>query len=637
MKNQKFYLSFGIILYLEFIYHIFTFKSFTIKDIIYISIFTLFISIVIDILTSLFKHKNNKSFFIIIILFLDIIFIAQFVNYLFYGNIISIYSLFNGGQVFEFFGQIFSVIINNFFPIILMILPSILIVFFKKRIFVFDVDYKLISFKTLLMIFLYIVSISSLFFARDNIYSVKNLYFNKHVPNQTAKSLGLMTTMRLDFFRILSNFKESVMVVAPPKEEEIPIEIEYNILNIDFDSLIANEKNKSIINIHNYLSSLEPTNKNKYTGYFAGKNLIYITAEAFSPIAVHPQVTPTLYKLVNNGFKFNNFYSPVYFVSTSDGEYVNLIGLLPKESVWSFSRSSKNYLPYTYGNVFSSLGYTTNAYHNGYYTYYDRHKSHPNMGYNFMGCGNGLQKLMNCKPWPQSDLEMINGTFSLYSDNEHFMSYYMSISGHLEYNFGGNNMAYKNKSLVTNLSYSNSIKAYIASQIELDKALESLINKLTEKGILDNTVIALSTDHYPYGLKISEMKEIMTIEDEKLDIHKNHLIIWNNQIKNPVEINKYAGSLDILPTILNLFGIEYDSRLLMGTDILSDNDGVIIFNDRSWITDYGKYNATRNIFTPFKDDIPENYIENINNLVYNKYVISKNILETNYYKYVLGE
>ena len=105
----------------------------------------------------------------------------------------------------------------------------------------------------------------------------------------------------------------------------------------------------------------------------------------------------------------------------------------------------------------------------------------------------------------------------------------------------------------------------------------------------------------------------------------------------PVEVNKYAGSLDILPTILNLFGIEFDSRLLMGTDIFSDNEGIIIFNDRSWITNYGKYNATKNIFTPFKDEILENYIETINHQVNNKYVISKNILETNYYKYVLGE
>ena len=640
MKNKKLYITFAIIFYLELVYHIFIFNSFQLKDIFYISLFTLFVSIVIDILTSLFNHKTNRILFIIIILLLNIVFIAQRINFLFYGNVFSIYSLFNGGQVFEFFGQIFSMVLNNFLSIILMFIPAGLLIIFNRKMVILNTNYKSVAYKVLLMVLSYFLSVGSLFLAKDSIYSVKNLYFNRHVPNQTAKSLGLMTTMRLDLYRILSNFEESAVVVTPPVEEEKeekPKIIEYNKLDIDFESLIASETNKTINNIHNYISSLDPTNKNEYTGYFKGKNLIYITAEAFSPIAVDPNLTPTLYKLVNTGFKFNNFYSPVYFVSTSDGEYINLTGLLPKESVWSLSRSSNNYLPYAYGKVFKNLGYATNAYHNGYYTYYDRHKSHPNMGYNFMACGNGLQKLMNCKPWPQSDLEMINATFDLYSDNENFMTYYMSISGHLEYNFGGNNMAYRNKALVADLPYSNAIKAYIACQSELDKALEALINKLTEKGILDDTVIALSTDHYPYGLKVSEMKEIMNIEDEKLDIHKNHLIIWNSQMVQPVEVNKYAGSLDILPTILNLFGIEFDSRLLMGTDIFSDNEGIIIFNDRSWITNYGKYNATKNIFTPFKDEIPENYIETINHQVNNKYVISKNILETNYYKYVLGE
>lgn len=634
MKQQKFILTFLTILYLEIIYHLFTFKSFLIKDIIYISIFTLLVSIFIDLITSFFKHKNNKIFYISIVIFLTLLFIAQFVNYLFYGNVISIYSIFHGGQVFEFFSQIYTVMINNIIPIILLTIPSILTIIFKNKIITLDTHYKLLSRKTFIMIGLYITGVLSLFLSGNNIYSVKNIYFNKHVPNQSVKSLGLMTTMRLDLFRIISKFEENVLVTAP--KEEIPKEIKYNKLEIDFNNLIENTDNNSIKSIHQYISNTSPTNQNDYTGYFKDKNLIYITAEAFSPIAVDKEVTPTLYKLVNNGFKFNNFYSPVYYVSTSDGEYVNLTSLLPKESVWSMARSSKNSMPYTYGNLFNKLGYTTNAYHNGAYKFYDRHLSLPNMGFNFTGCGNGLEKIMNCKPWPQSDLEMIDSTFNLYSDNNRFMTYYMSISGHLEYNFGGNNMAYKNKEAVDHLPYSTPIKAYIASQIELDKALNSLINKLEEKGILDDTVIVMSTDHYPYGLKLNEIKELMDIEDEKLDVHKNHLIIWNNQIEEPIEINKYSSSLDILPTVLNLFGIEYDSRLLMGTDILSDNEGVIIFNDRSWITSYGKYNATKNTFKEFVTP-PDNYIEEINNSVYNKYVISKNILENDYYKHVLGE
>ena len=103
--------------------------------------------------------------------------------------------------------------------------------------------------------------------------------------------------------------------------------------------------------------------------------------------------------------------------------------------------------------------------------------------------------------------------------------------------------------------------------------------------------------------------------------------IYKGSIK---KVDKLGESLDILPTVLNLFGIEYDSRILMGTDLLSDNDGLVIFNDRSWITEKGKYNAATKKFTAYTDDIDDNYIETINQIVYNKYVISKNILDTDF-------
>ncbi|UKI28386.1 MAG: hypothetical protein L6V78_05535 [Clostridium sp.] len=108
-----------------------------------------------------------------------------------------------------------------------------------------------------------------------------------------------------------------------------------------FATLAESETNEEIKNIHLYMNNQEATEKNKYTGMFEGKNLIAITAEAFSPLAVDKDLTPTLYKLVHEGFNFTNMYSPIYYVSTSDGEYVTLTSLLPKESVWSFYKSSK--------------------------------------------------------------------------------------------------------------------------------------------------------------------------------------------------------------------------------------------------------------------------------------------------------
>lgn len=644
MKYKKMLIIFLNLLYLELIYHLFIFNSFKLKHIFLITIFTVLSTIFIDLITSLFTKKVNKWLMIIINCFLSVLFIAQIINYRFYGNVISIYSIIHGGQVFGFLSAIFSVLWQNITCVILLLIPILLYIIFNKKIETDNLSWKVILKKNCLLIIVFILSLLSLQTDKKEIYSAKNLYYYRHAPLETVKKLGMLTTLRLDLERTITGFEENLTKVTnlnlPEVKEDTKNEdkIKYNIEDIDFLKLAEEETKTEIKNIHYYMANETPTKQNKYTGMFKNKNLIVITAEAFSPIAVNEALTPTLYKLVNQGFTFTNFYSPIYYVSTSDGEYVSLTSLLPKESVWSFYKSSKNYLPYVYGNVFKNLGYETYAFHDGQYKYYDRNLSHPNMGYKYMACGNGLEKLMNCKKWPQSDLEMINATFDMYSNEEKFVAYYMSISGHLEYNFYGNNMANKNKALVADTEYSDKIKAYIACQIELDKALEELINKLKEKDILDDTVIVLSADHYPYGLTNDDINSVTPLEDAKFDIHKNNLIIWSNTMKKNIKIDKIAESLDILPTILNLFGINYDSRLLIGKDILSDTDGLVILNDRSWITKYGKYNASTQKFTSLtEEEIPENYVNKINEIVANKFVISKNILDTNYYKHVFKE
>lgn len=640
-KYNKIIISLINILYLELIYHLFVFKTFEFKSILFITLFSLLTSLFIDLITSFFNKKLNKWLFIVINAFIYVLFLAQYINFKFYGNIISVYSVFHGGQVFGFFGAIWEVIKENIFRCLLLFIPVSLLFIFHKKIKSESFNPKILWKKALILLITFIITVLSLNLdTKKSIYTAKNLYYNQHYPNQMAQTFGILTTMRLDLERTISGFEEKTIEVAetPDKEVNKNPKIEYNITNIDYDLLIENETNEEIKNIHNYVKSSTPSEKNIYTGMFKGKNLIAIVAEAFSPIAVNKDLTPTLYKLVNSGFVFNNFYTPVYYVSTSDGEYVTLNSLLPKESVWSFSKSSKNYLPYAYGNLFKEMGYTTYAFHDGTYKYYNRHLSHPNMGYTYKACGNGLEKSMKCKIWPQSDLEMINATYDYYKDSEHFMTYYMTISGHLQYNFYGNNMSYRNRELVKDLDKSTAIKAYIAAQKELDKALEELLNKLEADGKLDDTVIVLSADHYPYGLTTDQISEVMNIEDSKFDVHKNNLVIWSSTMKEPIEINKYGESLDILPTVLNLFGIDFDSRLLMGRDLLSNSDGLVIFNDRSWITDKGKYNASTKVFTPFNNEqVDEDYIESINTKVYNKFVISKNILETNYYKYVFNK
>ncbi len=404
-------------------------------------------------------------------------------------------------------------------------------------------------------------------------------------------------------------------------------------MDIDFEVLARNEENEVIRTLHQYFASVQPTNKNKYTGMFKGYNLIMITAEGFSPYAVHKDLTPTLYKLTKEGFVFNNFYTALWQTSTSDGEYVAMTGLIPI-GTRSMYNSRNNLMPFALGNQFNLLGIESKAYHNHTYTYYERNETHPNLGYKFKAKGNGL--ILDTDVWPASDWEMIKYTVDEYINEEPFHVYYLTVSGHMNYTFAGNSMSYKNKNLVKDLPYSSEVKAYIACQIELDRALYELIERLTHKGIIDKTVIALSADHYPYGWDKENLDELAGYElDPNFEVYKNHFILWNSSMKKPIVVDKPASSLDILPTLSNLFGLTYDSRLLMGQDILSDAEPLVILGNRSFITDKVMFNSnTGEVINLTNQEIPSDYVRNINNIIKNKFNVSKSILNNDYYRYI---
>ena len=361
--------------------------------------------------------------------------------------------------------------------------------------------------------------------------------------------------------------------------------------------------------------------------------LCFITAWIFS-IAVDPNLTPTLYKLTNNGFVFNNFYSPV-FLSTTGGEFQATTGLIPTQTILKMWKSNTPNIYYALGNSFNRLNYTTNAYHNWTYSYYERNKTMPTLGFtSYTGCRNGLEKEMSCS-WLPSDIDLMDVTVSKYMNEEKFMAYYITVSGHAPYNFtGGNNIARKNKNLVEYLPYSNGVKAYLATQIELDRALKKLINKLENNGTLDDTVIALVGDHYPYTLTEAEINEISNYDrDSVIEVNRSNFIIWNSKMNKKIEIDKVGSQIDVLPTLLNLFGIEYDSRLIVGKDILSDYEGIAIFSNRSWVTDKGTYFVNGNKFVSKNDEEVDNgYISRINTRVANSFTISNSIIEYDIYE-----
>lgn len=622
------------LLYMELFFKLFVFKDVFSIQTLFLILFSLIISLILTIIESLFTEKINRIITVILTFIIWLLISAQFVYFQYYDTIFSIYSLFHGAQVLGFAGSIIEVIFQNIFEIIIFLIPLVLTFVLIRKI---NTTRGNILYYVILILVIFSCYFGCLglikVYDKGGTYSAYNLYYNTHVPKLASKDFGVITEMRLDLQRLIFGFKEELK----NDNKEQPIiekETTYHVIDIDFDTLIKNETDETIKSMHEYFKSITPTPTNDYTGMFEGKNLIVIVAEAFSPMAINKDLTPTLYKLYNEGFQFTNFYTPVYYVSTSDGEYISLTSLLPKDGTWSMSKSSENYLPFVYGNLFKNYGYKTNAYHDGEYTYYNRHKSLPNMGYTYKGCYNGLN--INCGMWPQSDIEMMEATINEYINEEKFMTYYMSVSGHLQYTYNGNSIATKNKKYVENLPYSEGIQAYLATQIELDKAVQLLIDELDASGKLDNTVIAISADHYPYGLTNEQILEYADyVEDEKFDIHKNSFLLWNNKMESSIKVTKYASSLDILPTILNLFNVEYDSRLLIGKDILSNEEGIVIFNDRSFITSNGKYDSVTDTFTPYKNNIKSDYLDKINTSIYNKFLMSKLILENDYYSKVL--
>ena len=616
-----------LILYLELIYKHFILHNVLSYHTLLIVLFSTSFAVLFTLLSSLGKPKTNRIISIILSIFITLIYISQYVYYKFYNSIYSVFSVIKGTeQVFGgFFSSILIMIENNILVIIIMLLPLILFIILGKKIFNYNKSKLNNIILSIAFIILFLVKSLIIIFSNNGMYSLHRLYFETHAPMLLINKTGLLSMEVMDVERFIFGFDEK-FEISKETSREID-EIEYNIIDINFDELIENETNEDVIKLHEYFKNAQPTNKNEYTGIFEGKNLIYITAEGFDTIAVDKELTPTLYKLVNNSFIFKNYYQPLYSIITSDGEYMALNGLLPKEGVWSFYRSSFIDMPYGLGNVFKKMGYKEiNAYHDHTYKFYDRNLSHPNLGFDYKGCGNGLEKLINCNIWPESDLEMINATIDDYIDSDSFVTYYMTVSGHLNYTFKDNSMSYKNKDLVSDLPYSEHVKAYLAANIELDRALNALITELENKGKLDDTVIVLSPDHYPYGLTKSELNEISEKDrNDKFENFHTSLIIYNSGMTENVIVDKYVSSIDLLPTIYNLFGIEYDSRLLIGNDALSDSEGLVILSDRSWINENASYNSMTETYTKFKD-VDEDYLNKINEEVYKRFTVSSMLL-----------
>lgn len=626
------------LLWMELIVKFWDFHAIWNRGLLYTALFTCSIGVILSAISTCWSKKTNRMVSLVVMAAFTAIFMVQAVYFTVMKTVMAVYSVSVATGATEFW-RVGVLGVWRTLPILLLLaIPFVLLCIFGKK-YTPDqlIEWKRFLGMVLLSGMFYAVALAAVFFSDEGILCPWGIYSTKSNPELCLSNFGVLTSMRLDVKRMIFPFEESEEVsstqeIALPEDDNtLQASEEANAMEIDFAGLAEQETTPELKGLHTYFANRSPSLKNDYTGTFAGKNLIMITAEAFSTWAVDKELTPTLYRLANEGFVFQNFYTPLWWVSTSDGEYFSCTSLIPKSGKQSFGASAVNSLYFCMGNQLRRLGYDTRAYHDHTYTYYKRDKTHPNMGYVYKGVGNGLDIK---KTWPESDLEMMEKTIPEYIGQVPFHAYYMSVSGHLEYNFLGNQMAFKNRDQVEHLDMSDEAKAYLATQIELDRALEYLLQELSETGQLENTVICVYPDHYPYGLSEKAIDELAgkNVRDS-LELFKSTMILWSGDMKESVVVEKPCSNLDIVPTLSNLFGLEFDSRLLMGRDIFSTDPGLIIFSDCSYITELGTYQAKSDIFTPAPNAVvPDGYPQEMLQIVQDKFLYAGKILTTDYYR-----
>ena len=336
---------------------------------------------------------------------------------------------------------------------------------------------------------------------------------------------------------------------------------------------------------------------NKYTGIFKNKNLIFVQLEGIDDWLLTEKDMPTLYGMLNNSFVFQNHYS--YYNgggSTFNSEFaVNTGFITPLSYTQNAYSFNKNSFPYSMANMFKNQDYVVNAFHMNSGEYYSRQTNYTNWGYDKYY---GLLDINDYKDKSYTlDRELINDvTFQekMFPKDSKFVDYLITYSNHLPFtNTKGVckllydmemdlddtvDMGEESSSTFVQLTEEECIRKQAH---ETDYMMELLLKKLTELNLIDDTVIVVFTDHYLYTVEDKTILDKYKNTSNNL-INKTPFFIWQNNMKR-TNIKEVTSQSNILPTTLNLFGINYNPNYYIGSDALSSNyKGIVFFSDYSW-------------------------------------------------------
>ncbi len=404
----------------------------------------------------------------------------------------------------------------------------------------------------------------------------------------------------------------------------------------------TNEEELSFLSEEYFKEEIYETNK--YTGKYKDNNLIIIQLEGIDDWLITEKDTPTLYKMMNNSINFTNHYS--YYNgggSTFNSEFaVNTGFITPLSYTQNAYTFNKNAFPYSLANLFKNQGYSVNAFHMNTSEYYSRGANYKNWGYdNYYG-------LIDLGTYKDDsyvlDRELIlNETFKeKMFESEKFVDYIITFTNHMPFSVEkGNCRKLVTEDILKENNLEEIPKDYVYPELteedcsrrqakETDYMIELLMQELETRSLLDNTTIVVFTDHYLYTLSDQTILNNYKETNNNL-INHTPFFIWTNN-KDKKVVKEVTSQLNVLPTILNLFGIEYNQNYYIGNDALNPNyQGIVFFSDYSWYD--GNVYVDGGIVTNNKE-INEISLEDKN--YYINYLIKKNdlTLKYNYFKQI---
>ncbi len=448
-------------------------------------------------------------------------------------------------------------------------------------------------------------------------YTAQDLYETNFSPELTINRFGLFTYARVDY-RVANDFMEV--------NEEIDAWVERYFERREHES-------------------------NDMTGIFEDKNLIMITAESLDFMSMDPSLMPNLMEMQESSMVFENYYAPLYSRNTADTEFMMHTGFFPtSRTTLSMTTFGQNRFMNTIPKGFNDLDYDTFSYHNYSDFYYPRTQFYLetlmfdafqdayDMG--LLEISHELYELDQQRPPWLSDKEMVENTIDDLLENERFFGYYLSVTGHLPYD-SSHEIAERNLPIIEEIFEAEarepipeSLMYYHAAYYEFDMALGVLLDKLEAYDQADDTVVIIVSDHYPYGLERDTIHDAVpekNIDESRLNIHNVPMMIYHPDLEGTTHENIFS-SIDIMPTIGNLFNLDLDYEYMMGRDYFADDYNVVRFQDSSIMTKDYIIEAGQNLKVTLRND---RFTERDVHKHYNEYIhyyqLNLYILETDYF------